>query len=196
MYLPRVERAAETPARAMPVHQENAAVSAPSEPARTLFRSEEATGSRRQTILLVEDAKRVREVVREILEMSGYEVLEARHGAEALQISSRHHGPILLMVTDVVMPEMSGRELAQRLAPLRPDMRVLYMSGYTDDAIVKHGVLDAGIAFIAKPFTPDALAAKVREVLDSAPRSRSAAPRGPGAQVIEGPEEVSPRSRA
>ncbi|HYU16481.1 MAG TPA: ATP-binding protein [Candidatus Acidoferrum sp.] len=196
VYLPRVERPAETPARAMPAHQDNAAVAAPSEPARTLFRSEEAIASRRQTILLVEDAKRVREVVREILEMSGYEVLEARHGAEALQISGRHHGPILLMVTDVVMPEMSGRELAQRLAPLRPHMRVLYMSGYTDDAIVKHGVLDAGIAFIAKPFTPDALAAKVREVLDSAPRSRSAAPPDAGAQVVEGPEEVSPRSRA
>jgi CheY-like chemotaxis protein len=197
VYLPRVERAAETPARVMPAHQENAAVSAPSEPTRTLLRSEEAaTAPRRETVLLVEDAKRVREVVREILEMSGYEVLEARHGAEALQISGRHHGSIRLMVTDVVMPEMSGRELAQRLAPLRPDMRVLYMSGYTDDAIVKHGVLDAGIAFIAKPFTPDALAAKVREVLDSAPRSRSAAPPDPGAQVLEGPEEVSRPSRA
>jgi CheY-like chemotaxis protein len=122
--------------------------------------------ARGETILLVEDAQRVRAVVREILEMNGYAVLEARHGAEALEISSRHSGPIHLMVTDVVMPQMSGRELAQRLAPLRPDMKVLYMSGYTDDAIVRHGVLGAGMAFLSKPFTPDALAAKIREVLD------------------------------
>jgi PAS domain S-box-containing protein len=139
-------------------------------------RAAEPGAAGRETILLVEDARRVREVVREILEMTGYEVLEARHGAEALEISAAHDGPIHLMVTDVVMPQMSGRELAQRLAPLRPDMRVLYMSGYTDDAIVRHGVLDAGIAFIPKPFTPDALAAKVRQVLDApikAPGSRS-----------------------
>jgi two-component system, cell cycle sensor histidine kinase and response regulator CckA len=111
----------------------------------------------------------VRAVVREILEMNGYHVLEARHGAEAIEISERHRGPIHLMVTDVVMPQMSGRELAQRLVPVRPDMRVLYMSGYTDDAIVRHGVLGAGMAFLSKPFTPDALAVKVREVLDAPP---------------------------
>jgi PAS domain S-box-containing protein len=124
-----------------------------------------------ETILLVEDALRVRAVVREILEMNGYSVLEARHGAEAIEISERHRGPIQLMVTDVVMPQMSGRELAQRLQPVRPDMRVLYMSGYTDDAIVRHGVLGEGIAFLSKPFTPDALALKVREVLDAPPRT-------------------------
>jgi CheY-like chemotaxis protein len=120
-----------------------------------------------ETILLVEDAARVREVVREILEMNGYHILEARHGAEAVEISRRYDGPIHIMVTDVVMPQMSGRELAQRLTPLRPEMRVLYMSGYTDDAIVRHGVLEAGTAFLSKPFTPDALAGKVREVLDA-----------------------------
>jgi two-component system cell cycle sensor histidine kinase/response regulator CckA len=124
--------------------------------------------ARGETVLLVEDAQRVRAVVREILEMNGYTVLEARHGAEAIEISSRHQGPIHIMVTDVVMPQMSGHELAQRLAPLRPDMRVLFMSGYTDDAIVRHGVLGAGMAFLSKPFTPDALAVKVREVLDTA----------------------------
>jgi DNA-binding NtrC family response regulator len=126
---------------------------------------------RSETILLVEDALRVRAVVREILEMNGYDVLEARHGAEAIEISERHRGPIHLMVTDVVMPQMSGRELAQRLQPVRPDMRVLYMSGYTDDAIVRHGVLGAGMAFLSKPFTPDALALKIREVLETAPRN-------------------------
>jgi signal transduction histidine kinase/CheY-like chemotaxis protein len=119
-----------------------------------------------ETILLVEDAQRVRAVVREILEMSGYVVLEARHGADALEVSNRHAGTIHLLVTDVVMPQMSGRELSQRLSTLRPDLKVLYMSGYTDDAIVRHGVLASGIAFLSKPFTPDALALKVREVLD------------------------------
>ena len=119
-----------------------------------------------ETILLVEDAQRVRAVVREILEMSGYVVLEARQGAEALEISNRHAGTIHLLVTDVVMPQMSGRELAQRLATLRPELKVLYMSGYTDDAIVRHGVLASGIAFLSKPFTPNALALKVREVID------------------------------
>jgi len=205
VYLPRVERGAETPAPAIPVRRQDATVSGrleatptPVRSAEAAVRAEEATAAPgRETILLVEDAKRVREVVREILEMSGYEVLEARQGAEALKISGRHQGPIHLMVTDVVMPEMSGRELAQRLAPLRPDMRVLYMSGYTDDDIVRHGVLDAGIAFISKPFTPDALAAKTREVLDAPPKSPAAEPPDPGARglkpVAEGVEEVSHR---
>ena len=124
------------------------------------------TPGRGETILLAEDAQRVRAVVREILEMSGYVVLEARQGAEALELSNRHAGTIHLLVTDVVMPQMSGRELAQRLATLRPELKVLYMSGYTDDAIVRHGVLASGIAFLSKPFTPNALALKVREVLD------------------------------
>jgi CheY-like chemotaxis protein len=118
-------------------------------------------------VLLVEDAPRVREVVREILEMNGYRVIEARHGQEAIELGQRHPGRIQLMVTDVVMPQMSGRELAQHFARARPDMRVLFMSGYTDNAIVRHGVLETGTAFISKPFTPDALAAKVREVLEA-----------------------------
>jgi len=139
-----------------------------------------------ETVLLVEDAARVREVVREILEMNGYAVLEARHGAEAIEISGRHPGRIHLMVTDVVMPQMSGRELAQHMARLRPDMRVLFMSGYTDNAIVRHGELEAGTAFLSKPFTPDALAAKVREVLDS-PRPGGGGAPAPGAPVITRP---------
>jgi len=134
---------------------------------------------RGETVLLVEDAQRVRAVVREILEMSGYTVLEAHHGAEALELSNRHAGPIHLLVTDVVMPQMSGRELAQRLSTLRPDLKVLYMSGYTDDAIVRHGVLASGIAFLSKPFTPDALALKVRELLDGVGAGASVAPGGP-----------------
>jgi CheY-like chemotaxis protein len=133
--------------------------------------------SRGETVLLVEDAERVRAVVREILEMQGYEVIEARHGAEALALEAGHNGPIHLLITDVVMPEMSGRELAQRLVPLRPKMNVLYISGYTDDAIVRHGVLEAGMALLPKPFTPDALAAKVREILDTPRRSPTEAAR-------------------
>jgi CheY-like chemotaxis protein len=153
-----------TPVQPTPLRPAPVAAAAPLEPAIV----SEVPPARTETILLVEDALRVRAVVREILEMSGYHVLEARHGAEAIEISERHRGPIHLMVTDVVMPHMSGGELAQRLQPVRPDMRVLYMSGYTDDAIVRHGVLGAGMAFLSKPFTPDALALKVREVLDSA----------------------------
>ena len=150
------------------------------EAARGAAPSERLAPGHGETILLVEDAQRVRAVVREILEMSGYTVLEARHGAEAVEVANRHAGPIHLLVTDVVMPQMSGRELAQRLATLRPDLKVLYMSGYTDDAIVRHGVLASGIAFLSKPFTPDALALKVRELLDGvadAPAT-SGGPRG------------------
>ncbi len=192
VYLPRVKRAVEPPVSiATPSRDAETAVDPLHDEAPSPKLGEEAPGGpRKETVLLVEDAKRVRDVVREILEMSGYEVLEARDGADALRISGRHRGPIHLMVTDVVMPQMSGRELAQRLAALRSDMRVLYMSGYTDDAIVRHGVLDAGIAFIAKPFTPDALAAKVREVLDTPVRGRAATAIDPTAHAVEGPQEV------
>jgi signal transduction histidine kinase len=120
-----------------------------------------------ETVLLVEDEEMVREMAKEILEDSGYQVLEAKHGHEALVIAKRYPGDIHLMLSDVVMPHMSGRELADQFAPLRKDMKVLYMSGYTDDAIVHHGVLDEGTAFIEKPFTPNALAHKVRETLNT-----------------------------
>ena len=117
------------------------------------------------TILLVEDEDMVRRLAKDILVKSGYEVLEASSGKEALSVSERHDGPIHLMVTDVVMPKMSGRELAERIKTSRPEMHVLYMSGYTDDAIVHHGVLDPGIAFLEKPFTPETLARKVQEAM-------------------------------
>ena len=119
-----------------------------------------------ETILLVEDELAVRELARDVLRAHGYTVLEAQHGREALRISERHSGPIHLMLTDVVMPEMRGQELANRLAALRPTMPVVYMSGYTDAAVVHHGVLDPGTIFLQKPFTPDALARKIRQVLD------------------------------
>ena len=121
----------------------------------------------RETILLVEDEEAVRQLVKEVLVQRGYTVLEAQDGAEAISVCSRHEGPLDLLVTDVVMPRMGGQEIAARLASRRPGMKILYMSGYTDNAIVHHGVLDPGTAFLQKPFTPDALARKVREVLDA-----------------------------
>jgi DNA-binding NtrC family response regulator len=116
--------------------------------------------------LLVEDAEAVRVLVRTILRRNGYQVLEARTPAEAIGISGEFQGPIQLLLTDVVMPQMSGPRLAEVLQPRRTEMRVLYVSGYTDDTIVHHGVLDSSIAFLQKPFTPDSLLRKVREVID------------------------------
>jgi PAS domain S-box-containing protein len=120
-----------------------------------------------ETILLVEDEVGVREVAREFLEIMGYHVLETRSPADAMRVAKEHPGEIHLLLTDVVMPEMGGRDLAERLQQVRPRMKVLYMSGYTDDAIVHHGVLDAGTPFLQKPFARDALGRKVREVLGS-----------------------------
>ena len=118
-----------------------------------------------ETVMVVEDEPAVRGMVRLQLEQRGYNVLEAANGREALQVANAHHHPIDLMVTDVVMPQMSGRELAFQLASSRPDMKVLYMSGHTADAISQHGVLDDGLPFLEKPFTPVQLAAKIRQVL-------------------------------
>jgi nitrogen-specific signal transduction histidine kinase/CheY-like chemotaxis protein len=119
-----------------------------------------------EVVLVVEDQAEIRSVVRQILERSGYTVLEAGQGIEALAVSDRHAGPIHLLVTDMIMPHMSGRELADQLARLRPALRILFLSGYTDDAVLRDGVLESGSAFLQKPFTPQALLQRVRELLN------------------------------
>jgi len=146
IYLPRVEDVA-VPARSTPA-------TTPS-----------LRGS--ETILLVEDQEEVRRLVRRVLEARGYTVLVAASGAEALQVAATHAGPIQLLVTDVIMPAMSGREVGLLVAAARPEAKVLYLSGYADESIVHHGVLEPGIAFLQKPFTAQGLARKVREVLDT-----------------------------
>ena len=145
VYLPRVDEVG------------NAAVPAP--------RLQSLPGGK-EVILLVEDQERVRCLTREVLTRCGYTVLEASNGGEGLKLVQEYSGPIDLLMTDVVMPEMNGRALADRLASLRPDIRVLFASGYTESAVVRHGALKAKTAFLQKPFTPEGLAAKVREVLD------------------------------
>ena len=120
-----------------------------------------------ETVLVVEDEEVVRELVRSILEGNGYTVLAASNGIEAQNVGRSHPAPIHLIVMDVVMPKMGGREAAESLAPHLPGVKVLYMSGYTDEAIVHHGVLEPGIPFLEKPFTPEALLRKVRQVLDA-----------------------------
>jgi PAS domain S-box-containing protein len=124
-----------------------------------------------ETVLLVEDEPEVRGLARDILQQQGYTVLESADGDEALRIGREHVGPIHLLVTDVVMPLMGGRELADRLRVGRGETKVLYVSGYTDDAILHQGVSETGMAFLPKPFTASALAHKVRQVLDTAPTS-------------------------
>jgi two-component system cell cycle sensor histidine kinase/response regulator CckA len=121
-----------------------------------------------ETVLLVEDEEIVRDLEREVLEASGYTVLEAQDTEHAIRLCNEHTGTIHLLLTDVVMPQMSGRELAIHLAPIRPEMKVLYASGYADDAITHHGVLEHGTAFLPKPLTPGSLTNTVRAVLDAA----------------------------
>jgi len=144
IFLPRVEGTAE-----------------PRDPVR--ISKSQAGGS--ETVLLVEDEESVRQLVRETLDAKGYKVLEANNGEAALALAAQHSGPIHMLVTDVVMPGMSGRELSSQLSGSRPQIKVLYLSGYTEDAIVHEGVLDAGTAFLQKPFTLQTLSRKVREVL-------------------------------
>lgn len=145
VYLPRVE--------------EDVAPIEPSLPTRATQGSE--------TVLVVEDDQGIRQLICSILRKNGYKVLLAGNGYEAIEVSQRHQGPIHLMVTDVLMPRMSVRELTEVLAKARPDMKVLYISGYTDDSIVHHmGVLEPRTNFIQKPFTVTALSRKIRELLE------------------------------
>lgn len=147
IYLPRVDEATETV---------------------KVVRTETARARGSETILLVEDEDTVRSLAREILEAHGYAVLEARGGPEALQVSEQQHeGGVHLLLTDVVMPGMNGRDVAERVVSRHPGMKVLYMSGYTANAIAHHGVLDVGVAYLQKPFTLESLTRKVREVLDA-----------------------------
>jgi len=120
-----------------------------------------------ETVLVVEDEESVRKLIRTILGQAGYTLLEANDGEKALRLCETHTGPIHLVISDVVMPQMSGREFTDRLARTRPEIKVLFISGYTDNAIVRQGVLDPEVAFLQKPFTPSALANKVREVLET-----------------------------
>ncbi len=120
-----------------------------------------------ETILLVEDEEGVRDLARRILELKGYKVITASNPTEAAQVCERYEGPIHLLLTDVVMPTMSGPQLAEHVAFLRPGLKVLYISGYTDNAIVPHGILEEGVQFLQKPFTRDSLTRKVREVLEA-----------------------------
>jgi two-component system cell cycle sensor histidine kinase/response regulator CckA len=120
-----------------------------------------------ETILVVEDQEEVRKLALEVLGGYGYQLLEAANGAEALDLAERYSGTIDLLLTDVVMPVMNGRELAERLCPQRPEMKVLYMSGYTEDVMARGGVLDPSLAYLPKPFPPERLAAKVRRTLDA-----------------------------
>ncbi|MGE4489380.1 MAG: response regulator [Kiritimatiellales bacterium] len=118
-----------------------------------------------ETILLVEDDEAVRSLLLTVLQANGYTVLAANNAEEAVQICEEYDGELDMLLTDVVMPKKSGPQLAEHIIKLRPNIRIVYMSGYTDDAIVHHGVLDPGTAFIEKPIVPSALLEKIREFL-------------------------------
>ncbi|HEY3961340.1 MAG TPA: response regulator, partial [Gaiellaceae bacterium] len=122
-----------------------------------------------ETVLLVEDETVVRQLVAEILETSGYTVLQAADGASAIEVLRRHSGKVALLLTDVVMPGMSGREVARAVTAMRPGTPVLYMSGYTDSTIDQHGVLEPGVLFLQKPFSAEELTHTIRAILDGTP---------------------------
>jgi PAS domain S-box-containing protein len=178
VYLPRVAERAESPAM----------VVSPAEGA--------ATEPGTETILLVEDEANLRYLARQFLEKQGYRVIDAADGALAMQIAVAHEGLIHLLLTDVIMPGMNGRELAQRISEIRPNTKVLYMSGYTENVIGHNGTLDAGVRLLQKPFTLRELKSKVREVLDSTPigSELDTAVRSAQASPARGPEQ--PLSRA
>jgi CheY-like chemotaxis protein len=119
-----------------------------------------------ETVLLVEDEDAVREIAALALERFGYTVLRASSGAAAIELCAGYPQPIHLLLTDVIMPELGGRSTAEAITRLRPEIKVLYLSGYTDDAVVRHGILHQDVAFLQKPFSPVKLARKVRKVLD------------------------------
>ena len=127
-----------------------------------------AAGS--ETLLLVEDEEGVRKLLTHVLHKRGYKVLEASDGEEALRLFERRGADIHLVLTDMVMPHMSGRQFGERLRALRPDLKIIYMSGYTDDVLVRTGALGPGMSFLQKPLRPEVLAAKVREALDGVAR--------------------------
>ncbi len=156
IYFPRIAERTEAPALVVPADE-----AAPAEPGT-------------ETILLAEDEANLRYLARQFLEKQGYKVIEAADGAAAMQIAVAHEGVIHLLLTDVIMPGMNGRELAQRISEIRPQTRVLYMSGYTENVIGHDGTLDAGVQLLQKPFTLRDLKNKVREVLDSARLSAAA----------------------
>ena len=120
-----------------------------------------------ETVLVVEDEDVVRDLVRSVLRMHGYNVLEASHGVDALQVIGDYPDRVHLVLTDLVMPRMGGLQLAEQVAQLHPGTKMLYMSGYTDSVVFREGVFDLNLAFLQKPFSPDALVAKIRSVLDS-----------------------------
>jgi CheY-like chemotaxis protein len=121
-----------------------------------------------ETLLVVEDEPGVRHLAQRVLENQGYTVLRAMNGQHALHLAQEHKGsPIRLVVTDVIMPLMGGKVMAEWLKTTYPDLKILFTSGYTDDAIAQHGVLDAGVEFLSKPYTPATLVRKVREMLDT-----------------------------
>src|SRR5207253_2300625 len=140
-----------------------------------------------ETVLVAEDEDAVRQIIEKALQARGYQVMVARDGSEALALASRHAGQIDLLVSDVIMPDMNGRVLSQRLTQLRPTIKTLYLSGYTDDAILHHGVLEEGVAFLQKPFSLGALARKVREVIEARPSASCPSSHGRGGTVTGRP---------
>jgi signal transduction histidine kinase/CheY-like chemotaxis protein len=161
-------------------------------------RSEARRGT--ETVLLVEDEPQLRALARGILARHGYDVLEAANGHEALLVCERHEGPIQALLTDVVMPKMNGRELADRVAHLRPDMRVLFMSGYTANVVVHHGVPENAVAFLQKPLTPESVLAKLRAVLDGPARDfrigAFATAAGAGPRPPDAPGQLGPTNQS